>query len=233
MARMARFVAPGLPHHVTQRGNRRQPTFFGPNDFKTYLDLLSEWCGRSGVSIWAWCLMPNHVHLIAVPAAISSLARGIGEAHRRYSRLINFREGWRGFLWQGRFSSCPLDPTHLVAAVRYVELNPVRAGLTADPYDWPWSSARAHADGTPDSLLGEDRPLREILPGCWREFLQAELPRPLQEAIRLHSRTGRPLGSPDFLASLERQAGRPLRPGKRGPKRPSIPLPTQASLPGL
>jgi len=111
MARIARVVALGVPHHITQRGNRRQQTFFGSDDYAAYLDLMAEWCGRRGIEIGAYCLMPNHVHLIAVPESEDGLRRGIGEAHRRYSRRINFREGWRGHLRQGRFASYPMDET--------------------------------------------------------------------------------------------------------------------------
>jgi putative transposase len=118
MARLARAVAPGVPHHVTQRGNRRQPTFFGDDDYRTYRDLLAAWCGRHGVEVWAYCLMPNHVNLLAVPAAEDSLRRSLGEAHRRYTRAVNARHGWVGHLWQGRFSSCALDRDHLLAAAR-------------------------------------------------------------------------------------------------------------------
>ncbi len=100
MARIARVVVPEIPHHVTQRGVRRMDTFFKPEDYAEYLSLMRTWCLSSGVEIWAYCLMPNHVHLIAVPESSESLARGIGEAHRRYTRYINFRKGWKGYLWQ-------------------------------------------------------------------------------------------------------------------------------------
>ena len=116
MARIARVVAPGLPHHITQRGNRRQQTFFSDDDYRAYLALMADWCRRCDVRIWAYCLMPNHVHIIATPRAADGLRRAIGETHRRYTRRVNFREGWRGYLWQGRFSSVVLDAvsyTHL------------------------------------------------------------------------------------------------------------------------
>jgi putative transposase len=122
---------PGVPHHITQRGNRRQQTFFGDEDYAAYVDLLTEWCGNCGVEVWAYCLMPNHVHLIAVPSSEDGLARAVGEAHRRYTRMINFREGWRGYLWQGRFASFPMDASYLPAAAE----------------SYPWSSAAAHVAG--------------------------------------------------------------------------------------
>ena len=109
MARIARIIAPNYPHHVTQRGNRRQPTFFCEDGYLVYIDLMAQWCHHYRVDIWSWCLMPNHVHLIAVPQTTEGLARAIGEAHRRYTRHINFRENWRGHLWQGRFASFPMD----------------------------------------------------------------------------------------------------------------------------
>ena len=116
MGQVARVVVPDYPHHITQRGNRRQQTFFAEEDYRAYLHLMSEWCSKHGVDIWAYCLMPNHVHLIGVPQSIEGLARAIGEAHRRYTRRVNFREGWRGHLWQGRFASYVLDEAHLMAA---------------------------------------------------------------------------------------------------------------------
>jgi putative transposase len=105
MSRLARIVVPDYPHHIIQRGNRRQQTFFCDEDYEAYISLMAEWCGHLGVEIWFYCLMPNHVHLIAAPKSEDGLRRAIGEAHRRYTRRINYREDWRGHLWQGRFSS--------------------------------------------------------------------------------------------------------------------------------
>jgi len=136
MARLARVVAPGIPHHITQRGNRRQPVFLKEDDYRSYLQLMSQWCSKWRVSVWAYCLMPNHVHLIATPETEDGLARAIGEAHRRYTRMINFRENWRGYLWQGRFASYPLDEKYLLAAMRYIELNPVQARLVKIPWQF-------------------------------------------------------------------------------------------------
>ena len=218
MARMARAVAPGVPHHVTQRGNRRQQVFFYDGDYESYLGLMSESCQKHGVRILAYCLMPNHTHLIAVPKTQVGLARAIGEAHRRYTRMINFRENWRGYLWQGRFSSFPMDERHLLAAVRYVELNPVRAGLVRKAADYRWSSARAHIEGTDDVLVKSARML-EIVGEDWISFLSAEVRDEDIAALRRHERTGRPLGGKKFLRRLERKLGRILRRGKPGPKR--------------
>lgn len=139
MPRAARLVLPGIPHHVTQRGNRKQRTFFVDSDFRLYLSLLRHWCRRSGTALWAWCVMPNHVHAILVPSSPDGLRGTLAPAHRRYSWEINQRQGWRGNLWQGRFASFPMDEAHLHACLRYVELNPVRAGLVDRPEQWPWS----------------------------------------------------------------------------------------------
>lgn len=135
MARIARIVAPDIPHHITQRGNQKQKTFFCYEDYQLYLDLLAQWCRHFQVEIWAYCLMPNHVHLIAVPSTQKSLAKAIGKTHERYTRHVNFREGWRGHLWQGRFASYPMDEPHLLAATRYIELNPVKANIVACPQE--------------------------------------------------------------------------------------------------
>ena len=133
MPRIARIIAPGIPHHVTQRGNRRMETFFRDEDYQAYLSLMAEWCRKYNVAIWAYCLMPNHVHLIAIPETEEGLRLAVGEAHRRYSAMINRRQKWTGHLWQGRFSSFPMDETYLLAAVKYIEMNPVRARLVAIP----------------------------------------------------------------------------------------------------
>jgi putative transposase len=218
MARIARVVAPGYPHHVTQRGNRRQRTFFADDDYRAYLGLMAEWCGRCGVEVWAYCLMPNHVHLVVVPSTEAGLAGGIGEAHRRYTRRINFGKGWRGHLWQGRFSSYVMDEAHLLAAVRYVENNPVRARLCRRPWRYPWSSAAAHVAGQ-DDVLVKVAPMLEIaaqrMPD-WKAYLALETPAETAGRLRLHERTMRPLGDEGFITELEALLGRRLRPGKPG-----------------
>lgn len=216
MARLARVIAAGIPHHVTQRGNRRMATFFREQDYRDYITLMAQWCRTCSVEVWAYCLMPNHVHLIAVPDSGDSLRRGIGEAHRRYSRMINFREGWRGHLWQGRFSSFPMDEIYLLAAARYIEMNPVRAELVPDAESWPWSSVRAHLAGEDDGLVRVN-PLLEIV-GNWREFLGRISKGEEIKKIRRHERTGRPLGGENFIKGLESLLGRCLRPQKPGPK---------------
>ena len=144
MARMPRLVVPGYPHHVTQRGNRRMQTFFGEEDYQAYLNLVAEAKADAGIQVLAYCLMPNHVHLIVVPEATASLSQFFRQVHRHYSRMINFRQHWRGHLWQERFHSFVMDETHLLAAVRYTELNPVRALLCDCPQDWKTMLSGAH-----------------------------------------------------------------------------------------
>ena len=217
MARLARVVAPGLPHHITQRGNRRQDSFFNDDDYRAYLDLMAEWCAHYGVAVWGYCLMRNHVHLIAVPETEAALGLAIGEAHRRYTRRVNFREGWRGHLWQGRFASFPMDERHLLAAARYVELNPVRAGITKRSEDYAWSSARAHLAGRDDRLV-KAGPLLDMV-GDWAAFLAGGLGEDEGNVLRKHERSGRPLGGAGFIERLETVLGRSLKKGKPGPKR--------------
>lgn len=216
MARIARVVAAGIPHHITQRGNRRQQTFFCEDDYREYILLMAEWSHKYAIQVWAYCLMTNHVHLIVVPESEESLRRGIGEAHRRYTRRINFREGWRGHLWQGRFSSFPLDENYLLAVARYIERNPVRAGIAEKPWEYPWSSASAHL-AAKDDLLVKVLPLLGMV-GDWKEFLSGEDEEREIKEIRRHERTGRPLGKDGFISALEKSLGRMLQYQKTGPK---------------
>jgi len=221
MARLARLVIPGVPHHVTQRGNRRQPVFFGDADYVAYRALVAEACAANRVACLAWCLMPNHVHLILTPRDADGLRAALAEAHRRYSRRINAEHGWTGYLWQGRFASYPMDEAHLMTAIRYVELNPVEAKLVARAEDWRWSSAGAHVSGKADgltdlaALAGMFRNWRAML----RHGLEAGDLSPEQDAaIEAHMRTGRPLGDAAFVARLESETGRTLARQKPGPK---------------
>lgn len=216
MARLARITLPGIPYHVTQRGNRRQPVFFRDDDYRTYLALLREQGERWGLRVWAYCLMTNHVHLIVVPETEHSLIRGLAETHRRYTRHINFREGWRGYLWQGRFASVPLDEPHLTAAMRYVECNPVEAGMVQVATAYPWSSARAHATGTPDTVLAPCFVTAQI--PDWIAFLATPNDPTFVRDLEAQNRTGRPRGSAIFVDHLERKLGRPLRKRRPGPQ---------------
>ena len=227
MTRRARIVVPGLPHHVTQRGNRREAIFFEDGDQAIYRDLLAEQCRKAEVQAWAYCLMPNHVHLILTPATAEGLGRAVGEAHRRYTNFINARGRWTGHLFQSRFSSVAMDEGHLMAAVRYVGLNPVRARLVARAEDWPWSSARAHLAGADDDLVR----VAPVLERC--ADVAALLADGREEgfsALRRSEGSGRPVGTADFVADLERRLGRPI--ARRAPgRKPQGPPAAQASLP--
>lgn len=225
MARQARVVIPGTPHHVTQRGNRRQRTFFGEADYLAYLHLAAEAFAAHEVDVWAYCLMPNHVHLIATPRRAEDLALAVGALHLRYTRQVNLREHWTGYLWQGRFASFPMDDDYLRACVRYVGLNPVRAGLARRAIDWPWSSVRAHPEGRADPLLTPGPVAERLGPGLATAFdvdVEAEALRKLRRA----SSTGRPLGAAAWVKALEASTGRALldppigRPRKASPDHP-------------
>jgi putative transposase len=162
--------------------------------------------------------MPNHVHLIAVPETKEGLNSAIGEAHRRYTRRVNFREGWRGHLWQGRFLSFVMEERYLFACTRYVEMNPVRAGMVKTPEEWRWSSAGPHMKGHDDVLVKVD-PLREIIGSRWERFLAVDTPEDDMALLRKHERTGRPLGEDSFVDRVERLLDRRLKPRRPGPKR--------------
>ncbi len=216
MARMARVVIPGLPHHVTQRGNRRQQTFFCDADYQTYIKLMATACRRAETRVWAYCLMPNHVHLVMVPAVEDGLRAAISDAHRRYSRMINHRFGWRGHLWQERFFSNPMDEAYLRATVRYVERNPVAAGISETASQWQWSSALAHLSGRNDRLVDVSPMLERITE--WDTFLAEPVAADTADTIAKYLRTGRPLGKEGFIESIERLAKRSLTPAKRGRK---------------
>ena len=223
MARLARVVIPDVPHHVTQRGNRRLPVFFSDDDRRAYLALLAASCAAQGSVCLAWCLMDNHIHLILVPRNADGLRATLGEAHRQYCRRVNFRKGWRGYLFQGRFGSYPMDDAHLMAAVRYVENNPVAAGMVEEAADWPWSSARSHVAGK----RAKDDPLTDVAAldkhvRNWRAMLRVGLEAGDSvedaEAIEARMRTGRPLASADWIADAEAAMNRKLGPERRGPK---------------
>jgi len=217
MARIARVVVPGLPHHVTQRGNRRGQTFFEDADYGLYLDLLADSSGRAGADILAYCLMPNHVHIILVPADEDGLRRTFADVHRRYTGFINARARTTGHLWQGRYGSLVMDEAHLMNAVRYVTLNPVRARLVETASDWPWSSARAHLAGVDGHVVKVAPVLQRA--GDFASFLDE--PFDEQEAygaLRRGETIGRPVGSPAWLKTLEARTGRALIPARRGPR---------------
>lgn len=217
MARLPRIVLPGLPHHVTQRGNRRERTFFEDGDYALYLDLLAEAAHKSGVEVWSYCLMPNHVHIVATPSDEDGLRRTFRYVHRHYTGYINARLRVTGHLWQGRFSSVAMDEPHFVTALRYVALNPVRARLVARAEDWAWSSTRALLAGEDDHVVKVAPALERV--GNFAAFLGEEFDEALSyAALRKAESVGRPVGSKEWLADMEARTGLKLAPGKRGPK---------------
>ena len=217
MARLARVVVPELPHHVIHRGNRRQNVFFRDEDKENYLNILRLQARLFALEVWAYCLMDNHVHLIVVPKDQESLSQAIGETHKLYTRMINFREGWRGSLWEGRFKSMVMDERYVRAAVRYVERNPVRAKVVKKAEEYPWSSAGFRVKKQENPLLSDFYLLEEI--SDWSQYLGEEEDKEQFGRMRLQSLSGRPLGDVNFLRNLEQRLGRALikrRPGPPG-----------------
>ncbi len=213
MPRAARIVVPGLPHHITQRGNNRQQVFFTEDDRRVYLALLHKKAEKCGVAVMGYCLMTNHLHLVAVPARKDSLAKAIGAAHLSYVLYLQERHNsLTGHLWQNRFFSCVLDEAACWAALRYVERNPVRAGMVRQARDYPWSSTRAHcglsAPGIPLDLAAWRAAWS---PEEWQAWLGDTAEAPIETEIRANTLSGRPLGSDGFLAMLEQMLGRRLR----------------------
>ncbi len=211
---------PGTWHHVTQRGNHQETVFFGRSDWEFYLKRLHHYCGRQQVRIAGYCLMPNHVHLIAIPASESGLAKALGRTHNDYARWLNLRRETTGHVWQNRFYSCPMDEAHGWEALRYVELNPVHAGLVNDAAGWQWSSAAAHVGGRdPWGFLDTTEWSARWSSATWREALQLGLQdAALLARIREATRTGRPAAGEPFLDLAETAVGRSLRLGKPGRK---------------
>ncbi|HYL72713.1 MAG TPA: transposase [Bryobacteraceae bacterium] len=217
MPRMPRFVAEGYPHHITQRGNRRQIVFEDREDRRVYLDLLKKYSAKHKLGIWAWCLMTNHIHLLAVPPSAIGLARALGCTHRDYSRYRNVRAGTTGCLWQARYYSCPVDAPGVWQVMSYIERNPVRGGLADIAEDYPWSSARAHVNDASDKLIDIAHWREYYTPERWRETLRIGVEEEaLGERIRQATMTGRPFGSAAFTEQLEAAAQRRLSPRRRG-----------------
>ena len=214
MPRMARVVVPGVPHHVTQRGNRGEDVFSCDDDRRRYLELLGKYGAQHGLSVHAYCLMSNHVHLVVVPETTESLAAALKPVHLRHAQELNRRLNISGILWQGRFYSTPLDDRHFWSAVRYVERNPVRSGMVSSAWDYPWSSAAAHCSLRRDGLLTGNLEEADHV-GNWRAFLLDEDDQAVK-ALRASTLTGRPVGSGEFINQLEQLTGRKLRASKRG-----------------
>ena len=212
MPRRSRTVFGGVPHHITQRGNRRGDVFFSDDDRSAYLTWLQAYCSAHQVELLAYCLMNNHVHLVAVPDHDDGLQRVLKPLHMRYAQRVNRAQGWVGHLWQGRYFSSPLDDAYLWAAVRYVERNPVRAGLVRRAEDYPWSSAAAHCGKRADGLLSQTSAFARRFSSVenWSAWLAEGDEEEELRTVRQNIERGLPCGSATFVADLGRQVGRPL-----------------------
>lgn len=215
MPRKARLVVPGYAHHVTQRGVRGTKTFFCDEDYALYLRSFRKLLAESRLSVLTYCLMPNHIHAVLIPEDEKGLANLFRPLHGDYARRINSKHGWRGHLWQERFYSVVMDEAHTLAALRYVEMNPVRAGMCSQPDCWPWSSVHANLGIADDEIVDTAAVAR--IAGDWRTYLHPPGDDDLQDSLRKHTRCGRPAGGDDFIDELERVTGKTIRPRKTGP----------------
>lgn len=219
MPRSNRIVVPGLPHHVTQRGNRRQQVFFFEEDYRSYLRLAESNFRSFGLTLLSYCLMPNHIHLLVIPPAENSLRDAVACLHQSYTRLINSRQKWKGHLWQGRFFSCPIQPSNAPFVARYIELNPVRAKLVSDPRFYMWSSANVACSSGHEGKSGFSELFSPT--GTWYSFLMQGMVNPTCEfnkELQRSTSTGRPYGTKEFVSQLERDTGLSLQKKQPGRK---------------
>jgi putative transposase len=232
MPRQARPVFAGVPHHVTQRGIQRSTVFIDHTDGAHYLDLLRHYTAQSDIEVVAYCLMPNHVHLVLIPPDKDALHRTLKSVHGRYASRFNRARDRVGHLWQNRYFSAPLDSDYFLNAVRYVELNPVRARLISRADEYPWSSAGAHCGLRPDPLVTA-RPRSVLFRGIddWGLWLSRGVSDDTLAAIRRQTFKNLPCGSESFISGLESEAGKILRPRPNG--RPPHPRPTRNKTPFL
>jgi putative transposase len=214
MPRIARVCAEGYPHHITQRGNNKEKTFFDNEDKRFYLEVLRRYKDKYKMKILAYCLMGNHVHILAIPEKETSLARGIGMTNLLYTQYINRKYGRSGRLWQNRFFSAVVEKeSYLWAVMRYIEQNPVRAKLVKKAEDYEWSSAKAHVLGIKNDILSDESWFSEKEIKSYREFIRTDTDE-INAVIRRATSTGRPLGSEGFIKKLERILNRNLSPKK-------------------
>src|SRR3954468_5082022 len=196
MSRTARVVAPGMPMHITQRGSRRLDVFRDESDRIDYLKLLRDCCRDYGMRLLAYCLMTNHVHLVAIPDRLDSIRLVFHRLNGTHSQRFNRKYNFVGHLWQERPFSCLLDESYLMNAIRYVEQNPMRAKMVVDPADYRWSSAAAHCSGSEDPSLDIESPPFTI--PDWRQWLNTGSNGKADDFIRECTTTGRPCGDSDF-----------------------------------
>jgi len=221
MPRVARHVFPNLPHHITQRGNRREDVFFNDDDKQFYLELLIDYCKKHHVIIAAYCLMDNHIHLILVPKTEDGLQKVLKPLHMRYAQYINKQHGWTGHLWQGRFFSSALDDAHTYSAIRYVERNPVEAGMVEKAEDYKWSSAGFYCGLVESAALSSYAKLPVgIQDEQWSDWLSVAESKAVTNILERYVEKGLPCGSDSFIEKLEQKANSILRYRPRG--RPNI-----------
>ncbi len=212
MPRQARVVFPNIPHHIIQRGNRREDVFFSDSDRKQYLEWLKEYCKEQKVEILAYCLMTNHIHLLAVPSTEDGLQRVLKPLHMRYAQKINRERGWKGHFWQGRYFSSPLDGEYLLFATRYIERNPIRVKKVRKAENYKWSSARGHCGTAQDDILTKKMKWLNKYEGIdnWRQWLSIKEEKEKTDLIRRNTEKGIPTGSGRFIRRLEKLADRVL-----------------------
>ncbi|MCX7983262.1 MAG: transposase [Syntrophales bacterium] len=215
MPRIARAVALDYPHHVTQRGNAKQNIFFEECDYIYYRKLIAKFAPKYDLDIWAYCFMPNHVHFVVVPRAPNALSRTFNTCHMLYAQYYNQKLKTSGHVWQGRFFSCILDEKHLYAAIRYIELNPVRAGLVSEPQEYRWSSARGHFGMEVDPLLRNPSPIKQSIED-WRLFLTLPEDEEAVRKIKKYTHSGLPCGDDNFIRSLAGRLSKPIKIRSRG-----------------
>jgi putative transposase len=223
MSRLARIVFPGFPHHVTQRGIRRMDIFRDYNDRRKFIELLAKFTSRCRLEIWAYCLMSNHLHLVVVPPDKDLFSAAMRDSLSDYARFFNAIYGYKGHLWQERFYSSVMGPDYLWNAVRYVERNPLRAGMVYRAEDYPWSSAAFHCGlRMTDPLVSPNSPLLGGIED-WSEWLRTS-DDASDQLLRRNTKTGRPTtASKEFLQMLESRLGRRIIPLKKG-RRPQTPV---------
>lgn len=219
MPRLARTVVIDYPHHITQRGNAKQNVFYDEGDYLHYRQLIAKFAPRYGLEIWAYCFMPNHVHFVAVPRECDALARTFNTCHMLYAQYLNQKRNTSGHVWQGRFFSCVLDERHLYAAIRYVELNPVRSGLAKEPQEYLWSSARGHMGLEIDVLICDHAYITKTIKD-WKFFLSLPEEEEMVSKVKKFTHNGLPCGDDEFVKTISAALDKPIviRPRGRPPK---------------
>lgn len=217
MARKARIVVEGLPHHIMQRGNYGQEVFFDDEDYRTYLEWVMYYSERYCLKILGYCLLPNHIHFIVIPDKKSSMSRVFNIVNMKYAQYMNKKMEEKGHLWQGRYYSCVMDDLYVAIALKHIEDNPVRSGLVEEPWEWKWSSCAYHVGvSKPQISLTSIDTVVDMTPDVWRRYLMGRDRVTLVENFVKHSILGRPLGSEQFIQELEKKLSKSLKVAPRG-----------------